>query len=372
MATILDILVESIELIKKYRVLGLVVLLSSLVIYLIICLLRILLDEDKSDYWRGRIYKFIYKLTKKREVEKKYIANDITGRLNLARRQMPFGKESIPKALKVEWIDGTEGESYVPKEGELIVKLDSAEVQEKNIVYLAQALVSRTTLIGIRYILNEPLENAIDLNLVKNLLKEIKNRTILDWYMKYEYMPKIDQREGLKEWNSKIVEIDERGLFTRLLLVELDNYGKTIAGRPKTNEMELEIEGLIEFLYKIATKTYGENAPLDYISNSIKIGVLIVGETNKVLFSGIEPYIRAFIYKLNQRIEAIYVLSFSKEFLREHDEKSSKTFEEIQTFLHQKIEQDFKVQKDFELAFLCTDVSGRKRKAKCIRYIPIY
>jgi len=372
MAAILNILVEIIELIKKYGILGLLLLFIALCIYLIIHFFRILLDEDKSNCWRGKVYKSIYKLTKKREAEKKYIANDIAGRLNLARRQMPFGKESIPKALKVEWIDGSQVESYIPKEGELVVKLESAETQEKNIVSLAQALVSRTTLIGVRYILNEPLENAMDLNLVKNLLNEIRNRTILDWYMRYEYMPKIDQREDLKEWNSKIVEIDERGLFTRLLLVELDNYGKKIAGRLKTNEMELEIEELIEFLYKIATKTYGENAPLDYLTKNIKIGVLIVGETSKVLFSGIEPYIRAFIHKLNQRIEAIYVLSFSKEFLREYDEKSSKVFEEIQTFLHQKIEQDFKVQKDFELAYSCTDVNGRRRKAKCIRYIPIY
>jgi len=366
--TILDILVKGIELIKEYKMWGVVLLLISLVI----CFLRILLDEDKSDFWRGRIYKFIYKLTRKREAEKEYIANDITGCLNLARRQMPFAKDLVPKKLEVEWVDNTKGESYVPKEGELVVKLDSAEAQEKNIVYLAQALVRETALIGVRYILSEPLEGTIDLNLVKNLLKEIKNSKILDWYMEYEYTPKINQEGVLKEWNSKIVEIDERGLFTRLLLVELDDYGKRIVGRPKTSEMESEIEGLVEFLYEIATKAYGENTPLDYISKNIKIGVLIVGETSKVLFSGIEPYIRAFVYKLNQRIEAIYVLSFSKEFLKEQDETSAKAFEEIRTFLHQKIEQDFKVQKDFELTYFCTDVAGRKRKAKCIRYIPIY
>jgi len=372
MIEVLNILLEIAKLIKKYGLRALVLFLLVVLFYIVVCFFSILLDEDKSDLWRGKVYKFLYKLTKKRDAEKKYIANDVAGRVNLARKQMPFGKESIPKALRVEWIDSGQVESYVPKEGELVVKLESAETQEKNITSLAQALVSRTALVGIRYIISKPLENAIDLNLIKKLLSEIKNRAILDWYMRNEYMPKIVQNKNLKEWNSKIVEIDERGLFTRLLLVELDSYGKKIAGRLKTTEMESEIENLIEFLYKIANKTYGVDAPLDYITRNVKIGVLIVGETSKILSYGIEPYVHAFICKLNKKIEAIYVLSFSKEFLGEHDEKNSKAFGEIQTFLQQKIEQDFKVERDFELAYSCIDVNGRERKAKCIRYIPIY
>lgn len=365
--SILSILIEVIEVVEKYGIWGLVLLL----IFLIWMLLRILLDEDKSSIWRGKIYKALYKLSKKREAEKKYVANDVAGRLNLARRGMPFGKDLIPKSIKVEWIESSRGESYVPKEGELVIKLDPAEVQEKNIVSLAQALIRKTALIGIRYILEKPLEDAMDLNLIKSLLNKIGNRTILDWYMRYEYMPQVDQRKDLKNWNSKIVEIDERGLFTRLLLVELENYGKKIAGRPKTIEIESEIKGLIEFIFKIATKSYGENAPLDYRTRNIKIGVLLVGITSKILWS-IEPYIKAFVCHLNQQAEAIYIVSFSKEFLKKEDEESEKAFEEMRAYLHQTIERDFKVQKDFGLTYSCSDVTGRKRKVKCVRYLPIF
>jgi len=363
----MNILLEIIEIIEKYRLWGLILLLI-LIIYI---LLRTLIDEDKSNIWRGKFYKVLYKLLKKREAEKRYISNDVSGRLNLARRQMPFGKDLIPKSIKLEWIKNAQGDSYVPREGELVVKLDPAEAQENNITYLAQAMVQKTALIGVRYILDKPLEDAIDLNLIKNLLNKIGNRTILDWYMKNEYMPQVDQRNDLKNWNSKIVEIDERGLFTRLLLVELDSYGKSLVGRPRTIEMESEIKGLIEFIFKIATKRYGEDAPLSYRRRNIKIGVLLVGETSKVLWS-IEPYIKAFAMSLNQEAKAIYVVSFSKEFLKEKDEESEKAFEEMRAYLHKRIEKDFKVQKDFELAYQCYDIKGRRRKAKCIRYIPIF
>jgi small subunit ribosomal protein S1 len=358
---------DIVEFIFKHGVWGVV----GLLVVVIRWLLLILLDEDKSDIFRGKFYKCLYKLSKRREAEKKYIANDVAGRLNLARREMPFGKDLIPKSLKVEWIESSPGENYVLKEGELVVKLDPAEEQEKNIINIARALIQRTSLIGVRYVLEKPLEDTIDLNLIKNLLSAIGNRTILDWYMKYEYTPKIDENEKIKDWNSKIVEIDERGLFTRLLLVELDRYGAKISGRPKSSEMETEIRGLIEFLYRIATKNYGENAPLNYITRNIKIGILIVGETSKIL-SSIDPYIKAFIYHLNKQVESIYVLSFSKEFLREKDEESERAFEEMRAYLHKRIERDFKVEKEFELTYYCYDIKGRKRKAKCVRYIPIY
>jgi len=366
MNTIIDY-VDIINFCYKYRIWGLILLLC----FLIYKLLNILIDEDKSNIWRAKFYKVLYKLSKKSEAEKKYISNDVSGRLNLARRRMPFGKDLIPKSIKLEWIENAQGESYVPKEGELVVKLDPAEAQEKNITSLAQALVQRTALIGIRYVLEKALEDAIDLNLIKSLLNKIGNRPIMDWYMRHEYMPQVDQSEDLKKWNSKIIEIDERGLFTRLLLVELESYGKNLSGRPKTIEMESEIKGLIEFIFKIATKRYGEDAPLDYRRRNIKIGVLLVGETSKML-SSIEPYIKAFIMHLNQEAKAIYVVSFSKEFLKEKDEESSKAFEEMRAYLHKRIEHDFKVQKDFELTYSCSDVAGRRRKAKCVRYIPIF
>lgn len=124
--------------------------------------------------------------------------------------------------LGIQWVESGQGETTQIRENELLIRLDPSDSQEKNIVLLTTALVKQTSLVGIRYILEEPLEKAIDLNLVKNLLKEVKNEKVLDWYLKNEYLPTTESSNEIKEWNNKIVEIDERGLFTRLLLVELD------------------------------------------------------------------------------------------------------------------------------------------------------
>jgi len=355
-----------IEFVTKYGVWGILFILVGAIIYL----LKVILDEDRSAAWRARFYKGVYKITGKTEAEKKYIENDISSKINLARRNMPFGKEYLPKAIKVQWVESQEGRTAQIKESELLVRLDPAESQEKNIVLLANALVKQTSLVGIRYILKEPLETSIDLNLVKNLLKEVGDRRVLDWYLRNEYIPTVNSSNEIEEWNGKVVEIDERGLFTRLLLVELDDYSKKVAGKLQTQVMFDEIAGLVNFLYLISTKAYGQDVPLDYITKNIKIGVILVGETSKILLSGINPYLIAFTYKTKQQLTSIYVIQFDKELLGVTDPERYKEFVEITDRLDKNIVERFKVQKEFEFKYTCTDVSGNKRKAKISRYIP--
>ncbi len=362
-------LIKLIDLVIKYGWPWGIVLIFIVIIYF---LSRIILDEDRSAVWRARVYKVIYKISGKSEAEKKYIENDINSRINLARRNMPFGKEYLPKAIKIEWFEGKKGETAHIKENEVVVRLDPAESQEKNIILLANALIKQTSLIGIRHILKEPLELSMDLNLVKNLLKEIGDRRVLDWFFRNEYQPTIDKSGEIKGWNNKIVEIDERGLFTRLLLVELDDFSKKIVGKVHHTRMFDEISGLVEFLYKIATKVYGQDVPLDYISRNIKIGVIIVGKTSKILYDGVEPYLRAFAYKMSQQLASIYVIQFDQELLGVTTPQAYEQFIELTGKLNKRIEERFLIKKHFELKYICTDSSGDKRKAKIFHYIPEY
>ena len=93
----MSFLVTFIELVAKYGgVRGILLILVVAIIYL----LKVILDEDLSAAWRARFYKAVYKITGKTEAEKKYIENDVSSRINLARRNMPFGKEYLPKGYK--------------------------------------------------------------------------------------------------------------------------------------------------------------------------------------------------------------------------------------------------------------------------------
>lgn len=333
-----------IDLVTEYGPWGFLLMFVGIICYL----LRVILDEDRSAAWRARIYKAVYKIFGKSAAEKKYIENDINSRINLARRDMPFGVEYLPKAIKVEWFEGMEGEVAHIKENEIIVRLDPAELEEKNIVLLTNALVKQTSLTGIRHILDEPLELSMDLNLTKNLLKAIGDRRVLQWFFRNEYQPNINKGDTIREWNEKIVEIDERGLFTRLLLVELDDYSRRMMGKPPSSDMFNEVAGLVNFLYKLATKVYGQDVPLNYATSNIRIGIILVADTSRILSDGIEPYLGAFAYKVRRGLLSIYVIRFDKEFLGITDPQAYEEFAKLTKELGQRIGEYSQIQKHFE------------------------
>ncbi len=337
---------------------------------IIVKLVRILLDESESDIWRGRFYKSLYRVSGRRDAEKKYIASDVNGRLNKARKQLHCGTAILPRAVRVEWIDQGEPRAYSIEEGEYVVCLDPGEIQERNIVTLATILTRRTTLTGVRHVTEPQLKEAIDLNVVKNLLRQLGNREVLDWFFEQEYRPAVDADDRVAHWNHRVVEIDEKGLLTRLLLVELEEFARRIYGLEPRPYMWGEIEGLIEFLYNIAAKQHGIDVRLEYLRGVIRIGVILVGKGDKILQQGIDPYVKAFHLHLKGECEAIYTLIFDKYLLRDRDQDRYQEFLEAVAEMDQTILDEAAVHKDFELSYRYSDASGQSRKATCVRYIP--
>ena len=334
----------------------------------IVCLINILLDEDRSALFRAKLYKLAYRCTGRVDQEKKYISNDIKGALNLARRKIHFGDEVLPKAIDISWFDGASGTTHDVKEGEFVIRLDPGKKQEENVCRMAAALVKRTTLCGIRHSVEEPLETAIELNLVRELLKTTGNSHALDWFLANEYRPEFSGDDAKTHRNKQIVALDERGLFTRLLLVELESFAREMVGRGPKSYMAGEIEGLVEFLYELCSRKPQQQVPLRYHRAFIRVGVIIVAKTEKLL-RGIEPYLEAMQINLEKESNSIYVLVFDKEWLGETNPEAHADFEHQIAALDREIGRQTIASKKGDYRYTCLDQFGRRRKARCIRYV---
>jgi hypothetical protein len=130
-----------------------------------------------------------------------------------------------------------------------------------------------------------------------------------------------------------------------------------------------EIEGLVEFLYKICTKKFGERVPLFYNRALIRIGVIIFAETPKA-FGTPDPYIRAMEIHLKAEATAIYVLAFDKEWLGEFDPEAHAAFEKQIEKLGREFERSTVVKKTHELKYSCIDQEGKRHVARLIRFVP--
>ena len=357
-------IIEVLELIGKYGPWALACLLA-------LWFIVIISDEDRSARFRARIYGALHRVTGRTEHEKKYIANDIKASINIARKNMCPGRTSPAQAVDVLWVEGGEGRCDDIKEGEFIVRLDPREHQARNIALLATAVVKRTTLTGIRHSVEKPLETAIDLNVVRYLLQHTGNRTALDWFLKNEYRPVIEGDPNTTTRNGQILDIDERGLFTRVLLIELEDFGKRIYGRPPRPYMAGEIEGLVEFLYKIATKQVGHDVPLQYYRAFIRVAVVIVAKTAKVLRST-RPYVLAVQRNMTAEPYSIYVLALDKEWLGESNPEKEKLFRDQLESLSDELQSGTVATKDFDVKYACTDTAGNRRTCRCIRFVTAF
>ena len=347
---------------------GLIVTLFTGLLAGIGCLVRILLDEDRAALWRGRFYKLAFLLTRKRDREKKYISNDVKGRLNLARRKMHFADSCLPNAVEVEWVEDGNPATYEVKEGEFVVRLDPSAAQHKNIVILAILLVRETTLRGVRSSVDKPLLNAIDMNLVRGLLYGLRSPTVFDWFMSTQYQPLTQSDLQVGQRNTQIRAIDESGLFTRLLLVELDEFCRRIFGQAPTPTMGREIGHFVDFLHSLATKPPGHNVPLAIRSAHISVGVILVAKTRTIIDQGVQPYVMAIKANVRRGVEIQYLLVFEKGWLGATSHREVARFNERVSDLRQCIATDTVLVEDFAVDFDSADPDGRRRQATLVRY----
>jgi len=348
---------------------GLYAAVLAILLFVIWQLARMLLDEEKSGQFRAAVFRTLFSLTGKRNHEKQYISNDVSSRINLARKRIHFSSEILPEAVRVDWVKDSQGSTYDINEGQFVVCLDPIACQEQNIVRLTNAVVSRTSLAGIRHLFEKPLVMAIDLNLIRTLLSLTNNVKAMDWFFQNEYSPCISTDAALADWNAKVCDIDERGLFTRILLVEFAQFAKRVFGMTPRPFMTGEIEGLVRFLHAISTKRYGQDVPLEFITAYIKIAVLLVADTSKILRDGINPYLNSIAINAQKGVNTIYVIIWNKEALGARDPRAYQEFEQKTQLLSREIQSKTRLKKVGELKYDTIDSQGKKRKAKCLRYL---
>jgi hypothetical protein len=362
----MDMLIQIIQFLRDYGwQVGLIVFLAALVLFL----LRIILDEDRSALARARIYKSLLKISGKREHEKRYLANDLRGRINMARRKMHFGTQALPQAVKIEWIEGTRAGTYDLSDNEFVIRLDPAEEQTRNIIRMVEAVVCRTSLVGLRNLIRKPLRLALQLTLIRKILRNVRNQKVLDEFFAGFY-PEPGRDSDFDTWNSVVVEIDDQGFYERLLLVELEDFARRILGKEPAIFMISEVEYLVRFVHRIATRDLGVEVPLVFKRAHIRLGIVLVAKAQKIIELGIDPYIEAARIKIQEeKCDALYFIIYEQIY-----PKSWKSFMQYKARcaqLQRILRSRFRLFEHFSATYLYVDPNGRRRGGQITRYIPL-
>src|SRR5690606_13084931 len=111
----------------------------------------------------------------------------------------------------------------------------------------------------------------------------------------------------------KLEEIDDNGLFTRVILRELNNLGEKQFGRTPKVEHYIESEEFLDFIYNVVTREYDDNTPLVYNKKVYKVGFLLVAKAETYMNYGLEAYYRRIRLGLASGVKTFYLLARSEK-----------------------------------------------------------
>lgn len=239
-------------------------------------------------------------------IRKTAIKNNIEGPCTKALKSIASELPDLEiPSLNIEWVNKENLETKL-KEGKAIVRLKFEDDETKNIIKATSVYVKDAFLKHAKPYLAKSFREAIDLSITKKiLLKSTKNSITLSYF--------IDENSNLEDVVSEkcelIEEIDDNGLFTRVLLRELDLFGKKLNGRHIKDEYKKEADEFLQYVDEIATREFDDDTPLAFSKQIIKAGVVLVAKPETYTNYGIKPYLRRIKLGIAKGIDSFYLLA---------------------------------------------------------------
>ncbi len=209
-------------------------------------------------------------------------------------------------ALGIKWVN-KDNLDTVLKEGKAIVKLKFEDNATKNIVKATSVYIRDAFLKHTKPYITEHFRKALDISVSKKILLKIEknNSNILSTFIDENAAEGVEVFEKCEQ----IEDIDDNGLFTRVLLRELDLFGKKLHGRTVKEDYKKEAEEFLSFVNQISIREYDDDTPLSFSCQILKVGVVLVAKVETFINHGINPYLRRIKLGMSKGIESFYLLA---------------------------------------------------------------
>jgi len=239
---------------------------------------------------------------------------EIESEINAALKE--FGKEGagfVEHEVNIKWLTPEEKARKLFFEGgKAYIKLDFAEDKERNIVEAALLYCNECLLIETRQYIARPLMRAIDITFIDELLDR-RNAVRGRAYFMQEVIPReIEATPGIDKYLDILELISQHGLFIRVMLPELKEYpGRTQRRIPRKNHLK-QVEEFADFLKTTAEdRTRWDKRVWLHIGETIRVGIILVGLTDKLQFEGSKPYVRRTAIDNSKGARTVYLIGYN-------------------------------------------------------------
>lgn len=224
------------------------------------------------------------------------------------------GTAKIKVAIK--WVTSP-SDPILSENGTLILYLQETNNQTKNILNATKVALPHIVCPLLRPHLKPAVRNAIDLTVLRRLADGLGAHARIV-FQRYFIDPELTGDQEASELFANLVEIDTNGIFVVIFLEELNTLGEELFNTgnnqiDKTNE----IKSFLKFLLVLARRGIGQEIPLDYLSQDIKVGIILVAKAAKAAIQGVSPYLKRIDKNIKLGCNSIYLVGFAhvKSFL---------------------------------------------------------
>lgn len=251
---------------------------------------------------------------------------ELESEINTALKE--FGKEGagfVEHEVTINWLKPDEQARKLFFQGsKAYLKLGFDEDKEHILVEAVLLYCSECFLPELRQYVGRPLMRAIDLTFIDELLDK-RNAVRGRAYFTQEVIPReIEVTPDINKYLDALELISQHGLFIRIFLPEIRDYpGRTHRRIARRSHLE-QIEAFIEFLRITAEdRTNIIKRAWLHIGETIRIGTILVGITEKLEFEGNRPYVKRIardnaagartVYLIGYDLGIIYVPNIAEE-----------------------------------------------------------
>ena len=244
---------------------------------------------EKISGWLLGLFNFGFKKIRQRSIK-----SSLQGRISTFARSMNEQVNGImPYNVRLSFVKEIDRTELDPEHQVVIVRIRDNLEDDRNLVNSMMAFCSIGVVPQARQFLSKSMNTAIDVTVTRKLLNELKHYGALQ-YLHEEMLPDGGDESRAREEFCRIFDaLDENGLFTRVFLEEMRDFGARIASRYPTPFHNAEAVQFAEYVYEFAMRPSGHDMEdIGYDGNYISTAFVPVGTSETMTSGGETPYLK--------------------------------------------------------------------------------
>ena len=233
---------------------------------------------------------------------------DIQSKVNSFSRVIDKEAPNImPYNMKLQFVKEIDRAEMLREKNLVLVRIRDRRHDDKNFVHAMLTFCPVGVLPASRPYLDDVLSDAIDFTITRKFLSAIRYQGALNYLHKEVIEPEIAEKPELDKLCAILDHLDEQGLFTKVVLRELRDFGTKIGSRYPTEAHKQEARQFVEYMDTIATRTPQEATQTKFQGTYISMNFVFIGTSLKIKMEGCVPYLDAIRWDKSVGLEKIYI-----------------------------------------------------------------